>query len=382
MSKRLNKANIMFIDNSLKDPKVVLNKLNNQTLGIVYSYDIERQIISKLLQSRQTTIKRIGFYFKEGVQTFLEHDSYFSNVNIDFISQIIKKYNVQHIDIFSSGILKHKIWLNFCEKLQTKHLSLQIHSHIDQKDQMYLYEKNKEDYKQINQEELKKQYFLPKFTDYIDDLYYEKVNEELEKIHEDKQELLEELFKFSERLSIEDNNKNICKREFEIDELNYSVECCGSETSDVKDLFHSESYYAGITKTSHANINTPNGDIRGPYSQSFYNPHYVGGLASKNKKIFYISVDINGNSYNGEYTAISFPVYIQLNKFCIDYVKESHSLKKLSILGSNNLGETYELVGQYDNEKGATKELYITNSKLYKMFRIVYESKNKQGQWL
>lgn len=382
-------SNIIFIDNSLKEPKRILETLNKETLGMIYSYEISQENISEILDNRIDTIKRVGFYFHEGVNIFLEKYSFFNSKSIDFIKSIVKRFRVEEIDFFSCSTLKYKIWRNFYDILKKHVPSVQINAQKDQSGKMWSFIKNKK------QTGIENMYFMRNNAKclYPRDLYYaddiEEITEQIE--HNTKKEILSEVINFYERLP---NFRSSCKKEFKIsgNELGeedkfkkglYSVECCGcsngSDKHGIKNMFRKEEHYNSLFRMCQTEINSPAGKIKGKYSQNFYNPDYCGAKSANKVKIFYTVDDIYTNTYDGEYVTISLPFYVKLSEIHMTYIDEDNSIKNISILGSNNLGKSYELVGQYRNFKGVEHIMHVTNSKKYNTYRIIYESKNQPG---
>lgn len=385
-----NYSNIIFIDNSLKEPKRILNTLNKETLGMIYSYEISQPNISEILDKRIVTIKRMGFYFHEGVNMFLENHSFFNMKSIEFIKNIAKRYKVEEIDFFSCSTLKYKIWRNFYDTLNKQLPLVQINAQKDQGGKMWSFLKNKK------QTGIENMYFVENNNVkclYPRDLYYDDDNEEItEQIeHDTKEEILSEVINLYERLP---NFRSGCKKEFQINgnELEsgqkfkkgkYSVECCGcsngSDKHGIKNVFRKEDHYNSLFRMCQTEIISPAGKIKGKYSQNFYNPDYCGAKSANKVKIFYTVDDIYTNTYDGEYITITLPFYVKLSEMHMTYIDEDNSIKNISILGTNNLGKTYELVGQYRNFKGLEHIMHVTNTKKYNTYRIVYESKNQPG---
>jgi len=127
--KEINKdiKNILLIDNLVAQSDILFNSVNSNTLGISYSNYSDREELMKLLTDNFQTIERIGFAFNDSLidfKQFLNNELFFTSndlienqntysPNLQFVIDLIKKFNIQNVDYLVCNGLNYNNWVKY-----------------------------------------------------------------------------------------------------------------------------------------------------------------------------------------------------------------------------------------------------------------------------
>jgi len=123
--------NIILIDSQVSNYKLLFDSLNDDTFGIVYSYDISINTIQILIQNNfqnlDTCLNRVAICCHEDETRFLENKTFFSlnnesikNENSQFIIDLLVKYKVVNIDFLACSSLKYYYWKSFYDLIENE----------------------------------------------------------------------------------------------------------------------------------------------------------------------------------------------------------------------------------------------------------------------
>lgn len=128
-----NYKNILFIDNAVDDLSTIINSINSDTFYIIYSGCSSKVDVSDLLRTlSMDTVDRIGFFFALSAHSkifldrrpfydpsmnYVESDEPQSDVNFDFMIDIINTYNIKNIDYLACNTLSFQSWNNYYNAL-------------------------------------------------------------------------------------------------------------------------------------------------------------------------------------------------------------------------------------------------------------------------
>jgi len=104
--------NLLLIDSSIPDALLFASSTNDATLPITYTYDCYKTELLELLQSKFTSIQRIGiaFSFSGPSKSFLDNQTFFET---DFFISVIQTFHVTNIDFLTCNTLQDSQWSNY-----------------------------------------------------------------------------------------------------------------------------------------------------------------------------------------------------------------------------------------------------------------------------
>lgn len=123
-----NITNILFIDKRVKEFEYIVNSVNQYTFPIVYSSNSSKNDVDSLLAKLSiSSINRVGLLFvssEDKPKLFLDDEILFSNANdvngnMEWIKNVIQKYQVKNIDFLACDTLQYSNWKNYYTYLAT-----------------------------------------------------------------------------------------------------------------------------------------------------------------------------------------------------------------------------------------------------------------------
>jgi len=121
--------NVFLIDSNVSDYQLLFDSLNEDTFGIIYSYDVSINIVQKLLEKVNTNkLNRLAFCCHENETRFLENKGFFdvsngdvvNNSNSTFILDVIKTYNIKNVDFLACSSLKYDTWKKYYDLIKSQ----------------------------------------------------------------------------------------------------------------------------------------------------------------------------------------------------------------------------------------------------------------------
>ena len=121
--------NVLLIDSNVSDNQLLFDSLNEDTFGIIYSYDVSINTIQKLIEKVNTNeLNRLAFCCHENQTRFLENKSFFDVSNGDivinsdstFILDVIKNYSIKNVDFLACSSLKYDSWRKYYDLIESQ----------------------------------------------------------------------------------------------------------------------------------------------------------------------------------------------------------------------------------------------------------------------
>jgi alpha-tubulin suppressor-like RCC1 family protein len=111
-SDKPNCVNLLLIDRYIPSVELFSTSTNDITLPIIYSYEDTKEELMTLLQSKFTSIGRIGIVFSYSgpSKLFLDNQTFFES---DILISLIQTYNVTNIDFLACNTLQDAEWTNY-----------------------------------------------------------------------------------------------------------------------------------------------------------------------------------------------------------------------------------------------------------------------------
>ena len=117
-------TNVLLIDHSVPDYQTFVDSANSSTFPIVYSTTSSKRELLDLLQTNFTSISRIGIAFTsslENTKMFLDNKPLFKeegkvepfSENVQFLIDVIKKFQVTNIDFLACNTLNYPTWTSY-----------------------------------------------------------------------------------------------------------------------------------------------------------------------------------------------------------------------------------------------------------------------------
>jgi hypothetical protein len=123
-----NYTNVLLIDKQVPNYNQFINSANSFTYPILYSYSSTKVDLLNILRNF-TSICRLGIVFTSTNNTklFLDYKPFFITTevkpyseNTEFIINIIKEFNIKHIDYLACNTLNYSRWINYYSILQSE----------------------------------------------------------------------------------------------------------------------------------------------------------------------------------------------------------------------------------------------------------------------
>ena len=121
-------TNLLLIDNAIPNYQLFVDSVNSTTYPIVYSRQTTKSEIVTLIQSKFSTIDRIGLAFEaiSPSYVFLDNQPLFTpnengtfSENVQFIIQLIQLLNVKNIDYLACDTLNFPSWNEYYNIIQS-----------------------------------------------------------------------------------------------------------------------------------------------------------------------------------------------------------------------------------------------------------------------
>ena len=114
-------TNVLLIDRSVQEYQQFIDSANVDTFPIVYSVMSSKTDLLALLKTTFTSISRIGIvshsYSSGDAITFLDNEKLFIpnevNANQQFITDVIKEFQIKNIDYLACNALNFPNWVNY-----------------------------------------------------------------------------------------------------------------------------------------------------------------------------------------------------------------------------------------------------------------------------
>ena len=115
-------TNVLLIDSLVKEYQTFYSSSNSLTFPIVYSRASSKSDLLSVLRLRFTTIDRIGIAFcaNEWVLDMAPFYEGANSPNLAFVINLIKEFNVKHIDFLASSTLNSPDWTNYYTILENE----------------------------------------------------------------------------------------------------------------------------------------------------------------------------------------------------------------------------------------------------------------------
>ena len=113
-----NMHNVLLIDSTVSDFQQYTNA---NTFPIIYNRTCSKEQMLEILHSKFQSISRIAFvshFSKEPY--FLNNELLFSDANTQFIVDVIKQFNVLHMDYLACNTLQNQLWTLYYTKLHNE----------------------------------------------------------------------------------------------------------------------------------------------------------------------------------------------------------------------------------------------------------------------
>jgi hypothetical protein len=171
---------------------------------------------------------------------------------------------------------------------------------------------------------------------------------------------------------------------------NYTVTDTGSHLNNTtyssRQIFRSDNAYG----YSFFQPNTHNDPVYGTLTLPFINQRpydsttklYVGATSSNSIATYYSELATNGQTYDGNFLIFKFPFRVQPSSFECHFIG-SDNVVAFALLGSNDNGTTYDLVGENtDFSTGVSLRSFTTSTtSKYDTFKFVITAVNFPGNW-
>ena len=116
--------NVILVDKHVPDYNQFVNATNSSTYPIVYSYSSSKTELINILKNF-TSITRLCLVFSKNTgntKLFLDRKPLFTDTppyseNMEFIINIIKEFNIKHIDFLACDTLNYPSWVNYYDIL-------------------------------------------------------------------------------------------------------------------------------------------------------------------------------------------------------------------------------------------------------------------------
>ena len=119
VSEKIGCTKVLLIDYFVKDTSVLIESSNDTTLPILYSYLSSKIELLDELRKRFVSFERLGLLFTQGnANLFLDKKHFFVQENIDFMIQMIKEFNIKHVDFLACETLSYPVWTKYYDLLQ------------------------------------------------------------------------------------------------------------------------------------------------------------------------------------------------------------------------------------------------------------------------
>ena len=123
-------TNILLIDDTVQEYEQFVNGCNSTTFPIVYNYHSDRNELKELLTHKFNNINRIAFVFHNAnmnSKLFLNNQCFFNesetpdkfSENVQFLLDIIRDFNVPHVDYLACNSLEYDNWKQYYDIIQT-----------------------------------------------------------------------------------------------------------------------------------------------------------------------------------------------------------------------------------------------------------------------
>ena len=121
--------NILLIDNSVYQNDILFNSTNSNVFAIKYNINSSKKELEELMTNNFTKIDRIGFAFNDALinsKQFLDNNFFFTSddltentysSNLQFIIDLIKKFNITNVDYLVCNGLKYDNWVKYFDIL-------------------------------------------------------------------------------------------------------------------------------------------------------------------------------------------------------------------------------------------------------------------------
>ena len=126
--------NIILIHDEVQDYNNFVINTNDKSFSIVYNLASTKEDLLKLLREKFTKIKRIAFIFHNSfnrdLKLFLDYAFLFTeedlkatditsySPNLSFIIDLVKEFNIEHLDYLACNTLNYTSWKEYYNILQ------------------------------------------------------------------------------------------------------------------------------------------------------------------------------------------------------------------------------------------------------------------------